>query len=54
MKTDKVLRRFLLQSKSAFEVAKGRVRLAAVLIDIDESTGKARSIERVLTPAEEE
>ena len=54
MRTDKVLHRFLLQSRSAFEVAKGRVRLAAVLIDIDESTGKARSIERVLTPAEEE
>lgn len=54
MRTDKVLRRFLLQSKSAFEVAKGRVRLAAVVIDIDEDSGRARSIERLLIDAEEE
>lgn len=54
MKTEKVLRRFLLQSRSPFEVAKGRVRLAAVAIDIDEDSGRARSIERLLMNAEEE
>lgn len=54
MRADRVLRRFLLQSRSAFEVAKGRVQLAAVVIDIDEATGKARSIERLLIPAKEE
>ncbi len=53
MRADRVLRRFLLQSKSAFEVAKGRVQLAAVVIDIDEATGKASSIERLLIPAKE-
>ena len=48
MRSDKVLKRFLLQSRSAFEVAKRDVRLAGVVIDVDEATGKARSIERIL------
>ena len=48
MRTDKVLRRFLLQSRSAFEVAKRDVRLAGVVVDVDETTGKARGIERIL------
>ena len=30
-----------------FESAKGEVRLASVIIDADESTGKAKSIERL-------
>lgn len=54
MRTDRVLQRFLLQSKSAFEVAKGRVQLAAVIVDIDEVDGKSRSISRLLIPAKEE
>jgi 2',3'-cyclic-nucleotide 2'-phosphodiesterase len=48
MRADKVLKRFLLQTHTAFEVAKRDVRLAAVVIDVDETTGKARSIERML------
>lgn len=48
MRTDKVLRRFLLQSRSAFEVAKRDVRLAGVVVDVDEASGKARGIERIL------
>jgi metallophosphoesterase (TIGR00282 family) len=48
MRHDKVLRRFLTQLPSAFEVAKRDVRLAGILIDIDEATGKARSVERLL------
>lgn len=48
MRVDKILKRFLLQTPSAFEVAKRDVRLAGVVIDIDESTGKARGIERLL------
>jgi metallophosphoesterase (TIGR00282 family) len=48
MRSDKVLKRFLLQSRGAFEVAKRDVRLAGVVIDVDEATGKARSIERIL------
>ena len=50
MRADKVLKRFLLQTPSSFEVAKRDVRLAGAVIDIDETTGKARGIERVLVP----
>jgi metallophosphoesterase (TIGR00282 family) len=50
MRADKVLKRFLLQTPSSFEVAKHDVRLAGVVIDIDETTGKARGIERLLVP----
>jgi metallophosphoesterase (TIGR00282 family) len=54
MRADKVLKRFLLQTPSSFEVAKRDVRLAAVLIDIDEKTGKARGLERLLIPDKQE
>jgi metallophosphoesterase (TIGR00282 family) len=50
MRVDKVLKRFLLQTPSSFEVAKRDVRLAGAVVDIDESTGKARGIERLLIP----
>ncbi len=50
MRVDKVLKRFLLQTPAPFEVAKRDVRLAAVLIEIDEATGKALAIERLLIP----
>lgn len=50
MRADKVLRRFLLQTSSPFEVAKRDVRLAGALVDVDEETGKARGIERLLIP----
>ncbi|HEX3551906.1 MAG TPA: TIGR00282 family metallophosphoesterase [Thermoanaerobaculia bacterium] len=50
MRPDKVLKRFLLQTPASFEVAKRDVRLAAVLVDVDEATGKARGIERLLVP----
>ena len=53
MRVDKVLKRFLLQTPSAFEVAKRDVRLAGTVIDIDEATGKARGIERLLEPYSE-
>jgi 2',3'-cyclic-nucleotide 2'-phosphodiesterase len=48
MRVDKVLKRFLLQTPSSFEVAKRDVRLAGAIIDVDEATGKARGIERLL------
>jgi metallophosphoesterase (TIGR00282 family) len=48
MRSDRVLRRFLLQSRSVFEVAKRDVRLAAVVIEADETTGNAQGIERLL------
>jgi metallophosphoesterase (TIGR00282 family) len=50
MRADKVLKRFLLQTPSSFEVAKRDVRLAGTVVDIDEATGKARGIERILMP----
>jgi hypothetical protein len=50
MRVDKVLKRFLLQTPSSFEVAKHDVRLAGTLVDVDETTGKARAIERLLVP----
>jgi len=50
MRADKALRRFLLQTPSSLEVAKRDVRLAAALVEIDETTGKAERIERILLP----
>ena len=50
MRADKVLKRFLLQTPAPFEVAKRDVRLAGTILDIDEKTGKARGIERLLVP----
>lgn len=52
MRADKVVQRFLLQSKVAFEVAKRDVRLAAIVVDIDSDTGHARRIERLLISEE--
>jgi hypothetical protein len=40
------IERFLTGMPTRFEPASGPVRLNAVLIDVDQSTGKARSIER--------
>jgi metallophosphoesterase (TIGR00282 family) len=43
-----VVRKFLDQLPTRFEVAKGDVRLSAVLIEADSATGRATSIERIL------
>ncbi len=53
MRGDKVLQRFLLQSKVSFEVAKRDVRLAAIVVDIDDETGNARRIDRLLISEED-
>ncbi|OIO39184.1 MAG: metallophosphoesterase, partial [Candidatus Omnitrophica bacterium CG1_02_49_10] len=42
-----VLERFITQLPVKFEMAEGDVMLCGVVIDIDEKSGKARSIERV-------
>lgn len=52
MRHDKVLERFLTQRPRPFEVAKRDVRLAAAVLDVDEETGKARSIERLMVKEE--
>ncbi len=45
---DAIIQRFLNQMPARFEVAKGDPRLAAVVIDADPETGRARSIERIV------
>jgi len=47
MDKENSVRRFLTGLPTRFEPASGPVRLNAALIDVDESTGRARSIERV-------
>ena len=47
VKIEQSLGRFLGARGSRFEAAKGDVRLHGVLIEVDESTGKAVSIERI-------
>jgi calcineurin-like phosphoesterase len=42
-----VIRRFVSGMPQRLEVAKGEVRLNGVLVDVDETTGRARSIERL-------
>jgi metallophosphoesterase (TIGR00282 family) len=42
-----IVRRFMTNMPQKFEVAKGRVLLQGALIEIDEQTGRAKSIQRV-------
>ncbi|MCK4408976.1 MAG: TIGR00282 family metallophosphoesterase [Candidatus Eisenbacteria sp.] len=48
MQTEVALERFLLGVPRRYEVGKGPALLNAVVVDIEEETGAARSIERVL------
>jgi len=43
-----ILQRFTIGMPARFETAKGDPRFAAALIDVDEATGRARAIERML------
>ena len=45
---DAVIHRFLTGMPSRFETAKGDPRFAAAVVDVDEQTGRARSIDRML------
>lgn len=47
VKKEDAIARFLYQSPHKFSIAKGPVHLDAVVLDIDPSTGKANSIERI-------
>jgi len=49
-----ILERFLSQLPNKFEVAKGDVRLQAVLIDVAEESGRALNIERLSLPLRQE
>lgn len=48
VQTDLVIRKFLTQLPVRFEVADGVAQLNGVLIELDENTGKAVSIERIM------
>lgn len=48
MDRERILERFLTALPVRFEVASGPAQLNAVVVDIDEDTGKARRIERIL------
>ncbi|MBN1128456.1 MAG: TIGR00282 family metallophosphoesterase [Chitinispirillaceae bacterium] len=47
MKADEVIHRFIYQTHIRYEPSKCGAMLNAVVLDIDDTTGKARSIERV-------
>jgi metallophosphoesterase (TIGR00282 family) len=47
IKKDTIIERFLTQMPSKFDVAKGDIRMQGVILDIDSSSGKANSIERI-------
>jgi 2',3'-cyclic-nucleotide 2'-phosphodiesterase len=47
-----ILQRFLTSMPTKFEPANGDVRLCAVLVECDEGTGRARSIERLVVRGE--
>ena len=47
-RSDKVLERFRKQTPVGFEVAKRDLRLAAVVVEVDEASGRALGIERLL------
>lgn len=47
-----VLRRFLTQMPQKMEVAEGNVALCGVIVEVDEATGRARSIERIRIPCD--
>ncbi len=49
-RTKEVLERFATQRGASLQVAKRDVRLAGAVVDVDEETGRARSIERLLVP----
>ncbi len=47
VRKEQVIQRFLTQMPTRFEVATGPVVVHAALVDVDEATGRARSIERL-------
>jgi metallophosphoesterase (TIGR00282 family) len=48
MDRERILERFLTQLPVRFEVATGPAQLNAVVLDVDEATGRARSIQRIM------
>ena len=52
-KKDPIIRRFLNQMPVRFEPAEGDIKLCGVIVDVDETTGKARDIQRLRVDWEE-
>lgn len=52
-KKEQILARFLTQLPARFEMAEGDIQLHGAIVDVDEKSGKARSIERVQEKIEE-
>ncbi len=48
VKKELIIQRFLTNMPARFEAATGDVRLCAVVVDCDETTGKARAIQRIM------
>lgn len=48
VRKEEALRKFLLQMPTKFEVAKGSLQLCALFVEIDNKTGKAIRIERIV------
>ena len=44
---DSVIKRFLTQIPSRLSVGKGKVSFDAILVEVDEKTGKAAGIQRI-------
>jgi metallophosphoesterase (TIGR00282 family) len=53
MRADQVLKRFVDQLPVRFEVGRGKPMVQGVLIDVDEASGRARSIRRIREVVEE-
>lgn len=51
MSVESVMPKFTLSMPTRFEVARGGVEVCGVLVDVDEASGKARSICRIRKPA---
>lgn len=47
VKKEVIINRFLTQMPAKFELAAGRLQINAVILDIDQSSGKARSIQAI-------
>lgn len=51
MEKKTVIEKFLKQTPARFDVARGDVRLSAVLIEADDTSGRALSIRRIMRPS---
>jgi calcineurin-like phosphoesterase len=47
IKKEVIIERFLTQMPNKFDLAKDDIRMQGVIVNIDESSGKAKSIERI-------